>query len=107
MHAGEGVPCPENLLGYSSIIKGKSGEGRISFIFLSRRHAPIISSSSRLSRGVSSSLCGQVRSTNYCFFMCVESMSYPTELPGQMYVSCHHCFIDLGHVSCFCSVVCC
>ena len=43
----------ENLLGYSFIIKGKVERGRrTSLSFLSRCHASIISSSSRLGRGV-------------------------------------------------------
>ena len=75
MHAGEGVPRPENLLGYGFMIKGKVGRGELLLSFLSRRHAPIISSFSRLSRGLFLSLCSQVRSTNDCFLMCVESMS--------------------------------
>ena len=50
---GKGVLCPENLLGYSFIIKGKMGRGRrASLTFLSRRPVFIISSSSRLSTGV-------------------------------------------------------
>ena len=72
------MTCPGNLLGYSFIfyiIKGKVGRRRgPSLSFLSRCHVLIISSSSRLSRGVFLSLCGQARYTNYCF-LCAESMS--------------------------------
>ena len=47
------MPYPENLLGYSFIIKGKvAGWGGGSSSFLSRHHASIISSSSSLGRGV-------------------------------------------------------
>ena len=43
------MPHPENLLGYSFIIIGKGGRGKItSLYFLSRAHAFIISSSARL-----------------------------------------------------------
>ena len=66
-----GVLCPENLLGYSFIIKGKMGRGRrTSLTFLSRRDIFIISSSSRLSSGVFC-LHRQAGSTNDCF-SCVQ-----------------------------------
>ena len=84
---GEGVLHPENLLGYSFVIKGKVGRGRrTSVSFLSRRHASIISSTSKLSKGVFLSLHGQARFTNYGF-LCVQR-AYPrdhelTELTGQ------------------------
>ena len=59
------MPCPKNLVGYSFIIKGKAEKGRRpSLSFLSRRPGFIISSSSKLSRRIFLSLCGQVRSTN-------------------------------------------
>ena len=65
---GEGVLHPENLLGYSFVIKGKVGRGRrTSVSFLSRRHASIISSTSKLSKGVFLSLHGQARSAGHCF----------------------------------------
>ena len=64
---GKVVSCPKNLLSYGFITKGKVKRGRTSLSFLSRRHASIISSSSRLSRGVFLSLHGQDRSTDYCF----------------------------------------
>ena len=49
------MPYPENLLGYSFVIKGKvAGQGVRggSSSFLSRHHASVISSSSSLGRGV-------------------------------------------------------
>ena len=56
------MPCSENLWNYSFTIKGKAGrERRPSLSFLSRCHASIISSSSRLSKGVFLSLHGQAR----------------------------------------------
>ena len=64
--------CPKNLPGYSFTIKNVGRGRRTSFFFLSRHHASIISSSSRLSRGVFLSLQGQARSTNYCF-SCVQA----------------------------------
>ena len=48
----EGVLHPENLVGFSFIIKGKVARGRRTLSFLSRHHTSIISSSSRLGRGV-------------------------------------------------------
>ena len=101
---------PENLLDYSFIIKGKMRKGRkASLSFLSRCHASIISSSSRLSRDVFLFLHCQTRSTNHCF-SCVQRACPRdhelTELTGQdVWVSCHHCFIVLGHVPCFCCMV--
>ena len=64
---------PKNLTDYSFIIKVKVRRGWRSLSFLS--HASIISSSSRLSRGVFLSLCGQARSANDHFLMCAENMS--------------------------------
>ena len=62
---------PRTYWGCNFIIKGKAGRGRRTFFtFLSRHYASIISSSSRLSRGVFLSLHGQTRSTSYCF-LCV------------------------------------
>ena len=59
------MPRHKNLVGYSFIIKGKTERGRRpSLSFLSRHPVFIISSSSRLSRRIFLSLCGQVRSTN-------------------------------------------
>ena len=55
--------APENLVGHSFIIKGKIGRGERppSSSFLSRHHASIINSSSRLGGGVFVSLGGQAR----------------------------------------------
>ena len=65
------MPHPKNLLGYSFIIKGGVGrERRPSLPFLSRCHVSIISSSSRMSRGVILFLHGQAGFTIYCF-LCV------------------------------------
>ena len=53
-------------------------------------------------------LCGQARSTKYCFHGCRECLFGITNLlssVGRMWGSWHHCFIVLGHVSCFCSLV--
>ena len=69
--SGEGSQ-PENILGYSFIIKGKVGRGRrTSLSFLSGCHASIITSSFRSGRGVFLSLHGQARSTNYSL-LCVQ-----------------------------------
>ena len=63
------MPPPENLVGYSYIIKEKLGRRRkSSFPFLSRHHVSIISSSSGLCRGVCLSLHCQARSSHYCIF---------------------------------------
>ena len=73
-------------MGYSFLV-GIVGRGRRpSSSFLSRCHVFIISSSSRLSRGVFLSLHGQARFTNCCF-LCLQR-AYPrdhelTELTGQ------------------------
>jgi len=52
------MPCPENLMGYRFMIKGRVGRGKKppSSSFLSRCHASIISSSPRLDKGVVLSL---------------------------------------------------
>ena len=67
------MPSPEHLLGYSFKIKWKVESGRRrSSSFLSRLHASIISSSSRLSRGVFVSLHAQARCTikkTLCFYV--------------------------------------
>ena len=100
--------CPKNFVGYSFIIKGKVGRGKEGLLCLSG--VDIMFSSltlSRLNRGVFLSLRGQVRST-YCFYVCREHVLGVTNLLsslGTMYVSCHHCFIVLGHILCFCCVV--
>ena len=81
------MPHPENLVGYSLIIKRKVGRGRTPLMFFwSKPHVSNISCSSRLGRGVFLSLQGQARFTNYGF-LCVQR-AYPrdhelTELTGQ------------------------
>ena len=93
----------ENLLG-SSFIEEKWGGGkRPSLSFLNGRHTSIISSSSRLGRGVFLSLPGKARSTNYCFLVvcvlraCLDLLSSLS----RMWVSCCHGFIvwGLSHAS--------
>ena len=67
------MPHPRNLLGYSFIIKGKVGRGRrTSLPFLSRCHASITSSSSRLSRGVFLSLVVKLGPQVTVFHVCRE-----------------------------------
>ena len=61
---------PQELTGLQFYNQSKSGRGRRAFLsFLSRCHASIIRSSFRLGRRVFLSLCGQVRSTNCCFYV--------------------------------------
>ena len=70
------MPRPENLVGYSFIIKGivgGRGERPLSSSFLSRRHASVISSSSRLARGVFSSLHGQAKTIKIISCLCTMS----------------------------------
>ena len=106
---GQEMPWPKNLLGYSFIIKGKVERGRrTSLSFLSRCHASIIGSSSRLGRGVFLSLHGQARPTNYCLYVCREHGLGLINLLSsldRMWGSCYHCFIVWGHVTCFCCMV--
>ena len=118
---GERVPCPEKLVGYSFTIKGSVewGKRRLSSSFLSRWHANIISSSSRLGRGGFSlvptwsrqgckiyfrSLYNEHLPINYCFYLCREHLLGITNLlssVGSMWVSRHHSFIVWGHGSSF------
>ena len=89
----------EDLLGYSFIIRGKVGRGkRPSLSFLNGRHASIISSSSRLGRGVFLSLHGKARSTNYCLLLICAQRARLDLLSSlsRMWVSHHHCFIVWG-----------
>ena len=121
---GRESAAPENLVGYSFIITGKVRRGKRppSSSFLSRHYAFINSSSSRLGRGVFLSLHGQARTvkiiTGLCtmstfpyiivFYVCREYVLGIIDLLsslGRMWVSCHHCFTVLGHVSCFCRMV--
>ena len=103
------MPRPKNLVGYSFVIKGKVWKERTSLCFLSRHHAPIISSSFRLGRGVFLSLHGQARPTNYWgFFVCRDLVlgiiNWLSALV-RVWVSCHHCLILWGHVPHFCCMV--
>ena len=78
------MPCPQELTGLQVHNQRKSGAGKKTFFsFLSRCHASIISSSSRLGRRDSLSLDGQAGSINFHFFMCAENMSQLTKLTGQ------------------------
>ena len=84
---GRATLHPENLEGYSFIIKGKGTGGKdLLCLFWVDIMFFIISSFSKFSRGVFLSLRGQARSTNY-WFSCVQR-AYPkdqwfTELTGQ------------------------
>ena len=66
MDGGE-IPCQE-FTGLQFYNQRKSGETeKTSLSSLSRHHISVISFSSRVGRGVFSSLCGQARSTHDCF----------------------------------------
>ena len=82
--------------------QGKSGEGKTSFVFLEWCHASIISSFTRLSRGVFLSLRCQARCINCLLFSSVQR-ACPSWLRslGKMQGSCRHRVIVWGHVSCF------
>ena len=70
------MSLPENLLGYSFIVKGKVGKGkRTSLSFLSRHDASIIDFSSRLSRGAFLSIHSQAKSANYCLLYVQRALS--------------------------------
>ena len=78
---------PENSVGYRFVAKRKVGRGRRPPLpFLSRCHACIISSSSRLGKGVFLSLHGQAKLTTHCPW-CVQRARPRdrslTELSGQ------------------------
>ena len=94
-------PTPENLVGYSFIIKGEVGRGRFSLSFLYRYHVSIMNSSSRLGKGVFS-LHSQTRSVHKLVFcVCKEHVLRIANLLsslGSRWVSYHHCFIVWGHV---------
>ena len=77
------MPCPENLLGYSFIIKGKVGRGRRpSLSFLNRHHASNISSSFRLGRGVFFPFMVKLGTQISVFHGCKECV-LTTELTGH------------------------
>ena len=110
LHAGGWeMLCPKNLLGYSFKIKGQVRRWRrTSLSFLSQCHASILSSSSRLSKGVFYSYIIKLGTQITIFHMCREYGLGIINLLGslgRMWVSCHHCFIGWGYVSCFCSMV--
>ena len=69
------MSLPENLQGYSFIVKGKVGKGKRTLSFLSRPDAAIIKSSSRLSRGAFLSVHGQAKSTNCCLLYVQTALS--------------------------------
>ena len=94
-------PTPENLMGYSFIIKGEVGRGRKSLSFLSRYHDSIMNSS-RLGKG-GFSLHSQTRSVHKLlfFYVCKEHVLKIANLlssQGSRWVSYHHYFIVWGHV---------
>ena len=97
--AGQRMLYPENLLGYSFIIKGKMGRGRrTSSSFLSRHHASIISSSSRLSQGIFLFL-GKLGPQITVFYVYREHVLGITNLLstlGRMWGSCHLCQLSGG-----------
>ena len=101
------LPWELNGLQFYSQRKSGKGQRRPSLSFWSWHHVFIINSFPRLNRGVFLSLSFQVRS-KYCFYVCREHVLGITNLLsslGTMYVSCHHCFIVLGHALCFCYMV--
>ena len=82
--------------------------------FLSRQHASIIRSSSRLGREFSCpfmvKLGSQMIGVCVVFFfnLCREHVLGIINLPSslhRMWVSSHHCFIVWGHILCFCCMV--
>ena len=129
------MPHPENLVGYSFIIKEKAGRGRRMFLsFLSRHHVSIINSSPRIGRKVylfhpiwlgqdchrpsekyfqvsiqwGSFILKSHLPINDCFCVCTEPILGVFNLLSSldtMWVSCHHYFIVWGRVSCFCCMV--
>ena len=78
LHVGrqEGT-MPRELSALQLLIRAEVGRGRPSLAFLSRCHASIISSFTRLSRGVFLSLHCQARFQTclLTFFMCAENLS--------------------------------
>ena len=92
---------PQELIGLQFYSQRKSGEGENNF-FLSRLYASIIIS--RLSRGVFLSLGGQAGPQMIVFYVFREHLGIINLLSslGRMWDSCHHRFIPLGHVLCYC-----
>ena len=92
---------PENLLGYSFIIKGKVGRERIPLSFLSGCHAFIVDFSSGLD---SEFFCPyMVRIGPQIIVFLYVQRACPDLLGslGRIWVSCHDCSIVLEHASCF------
>ena len=99
---------PQELSGLQFYNQRKSGVGEKTFFFLSRRHASIISSSSRLSRRVFSPRVvkpGPQILVLYVFKDHVLGIINVLSSLGRTWVSCGHCFILWGQVSSFCCVV--
>ena len=87
---------PQGLTGLQFYNQRKRGEGtKKSLSSLSKRHAPIISSSFRLGRGVFLSLHGRAGSTDCCFFMWRRARPDLVSSLGRMWVS-RHKFYSLG-----------
>ena len=100
--------APWGLSGLQFYNQRQSGEGRrASLSFLSGRHASIISSSSRLGRGVFLSPNDQTRSTSYCFCLRADSMSGGSLTSWAHRVGCGAqvtiALLFGGHVSGFCT----
>ena len=92
------APCVLSGLYFYNQRTGERGR-RPSLSFLNRRHASVISFSSRLGRGIFLSLHGQARSTNYCFHACREHVLGIINLLSslsRMWGLHHHCFIVWG-----------
>ena len=93
----------QELTGLQFYNQRKSGEEENFFVFLSKHHASIVCSSSRLGRGVFLSLCGQARSVDGCFLCvqitCPRNHELP-ELTGQDTGFTSPLFYFGGHVSC-------
>ena len=94
------APCVLSGLYFYNQRTGERGR-RPSLSFLNRRHASIISSSSRLGREVSCSCLVQLGSQIIVFYVCGEHVLgtiKPLSSLGRMSVSYHHCFIFWEHV---------
>ena len=99
---------PKNLHGYSFIIKGKVGmPRRTSLSFLSRRvlsPAPPPSWAGKYSCPYIVKLGSQII-VSYVWREYVLGIINLLISLGRLWVSCHHCFVVLGHVPCFCCMV--
>ena len=98
----------------------KRGKKKKNLSFLSRQHASIVRSSSRLGREFScpfmvklvSQMIGVCVCVCFFFFfffnLCREHVLGIINLPSsldRMWFSSHHCFIVWGHILCFCCMV--